>query len=186
MAEIQRLSRGGEIAGEASAHCARWIDLALGMGAADAVPFVIADIAFDPRTLLKCMYGCDDWGKLHTCPSRPRGPGTSEYRDMFGRYRWGVIVHTHEKKPAQRISYEIERQAFLAGYPLAFSLSDCGLCERCAGHDGEPCRFPQKARPAFHSVGIDVFATARRFGLPLEPLRDPEQEQNWYAAAFIE
>jgi len=132
------------------------------------------------------MYGCPDWGKLHTCPSRPGSPTMAEYRDMFSRYSWGVVVHTHDKRAAQKISYELERQAFLAGYPLAFSLSDCALCATCAGHTGEPCRCVQQARPAFHSVGIDVFATARRLGLPLEPLHDPEQEQNWYAAVFVE
>ncbi len=170
----------------AEALCAQWIAKALEMGAAHAVPFVISDIAFDPRTLLKCMYGCDDWGKLHTCPSRPGSPSIAEYHDMFSRYRWGIIVHSHEKKPAQLISYELERLAFLSGHPLAFSLSDCALCKRCAGHSCEPCRFPQKARPAFHSVGIDVFATVRRLGLPLEPLLTPDQEQNWYAAVFVE
>jgi len=164
----------------------RWIALALEMGAVDAVPFVLSDIAFDPRTLLKCMYGCPDWGKLHTCPSRPGSPTMAEYKDMFSRYSRGIVVHTHDKRAAQKISYELERLAFLAGYPLAFSLSDCALCGTCAGHTGEPCRNARQARPAFHSVGIDVFATARRLGLPLEPLLSPDQEQNWYAAVFIE
>lgn len=161
------------------------ITRALEMGAAHAVPFVIDDIVFDPRTLLKCMYGCSDWGKLHTCPSRPGSPTMAEYRDMFSRYRWGIVVHAHEKRPSQNVSYELERLSYLAGHPLAFSLSDCGLCKRCAGYEGEPCRCPQKARPAFHSVGIDVFETVHRLGLPLEPLLRPEQEQNWYAAVFV-
>jgi len=170
---------------EDAALRARWIALALEMGAADAVPFVLPDIVFDPRTLLKCMFGCPDWGKLHTCPSRPGSPTMAEYRDMFARYDWGIIVHTHDKRAAQKISYELERLAFLAGYPLAFSLSDCALCKTCAGHTGDPCRNAKQARPAFHSVGIDVFATARRLNLPLEPLRTEDQEQNWYAAVFI-
>ncbi len=167
-------------------QCARWVTLALEMGAVDAVPFVISDIVFDPRTLLKCMFGCSDWGKLHTCPSRPGSPSMDEYHAMFSRYRWGIVVHTHDKRPAQKISYELERQAFLAGYPLAFSLSDCALCKSCAGYDGQPCRNTKQARPAFHSVGIDVFATAHNLGLPLGPLLDPDQEQNWYSAVFIE
>ncbi|MDR3051005.1 MAG: DUF2284 domain-containing protein [Oscillospiraceae bacterium] len=164
----------------------QWIAQALSMGAVHAVPFSQTDIAYDPRTLLKCMYGCSDWGKLHTCPSRPGTPSMTEYRDMFSRYRWGIVVHAHDKHTTQRVSYELERQAFLAGYPLAFSLSDCGLCKTCAGYTEEPCRFPQKARPAFHSVGINVFETAHRLGLPLSPLREKDDEQNWYAAVFVE
>ena len=43
------------------------------------------------------------------------------------------------------------------------------------------------ARPAFHSIGIDVFKTVNQMGLPLRtlPTRDHE-DQNWYSAVFIE
>ncbi len=164
-----------------------YIRRALDMGAADAVAFSIEDIVFDPRTLLKCMYGCADWGKNHTCPSRPGSPGMAEYRDMFSRYRWGVIVHTHDKKLSQRISFALEGQAFRDGYYFAFSLSDCGLCETCSAVDGAPCRNVRMARPAFHSVGIDVFKTVRQLGLPLKTLANPDtDERNWYSAVFVE
>ena len=156
------------------------------MGAVDAVFFSLPDIVFDSRTLLKCMFGCPDWGKLHTCPSRPGSPTMGEYREMFSLYKWGIVVHTHDKRSAQKISYELERKAYFAGYPFAFSLSDCAVCDICAGRSGEPCRDPKKARPAFHSVGIDVYATVHKMGLPLEPLRSDGQQENWYAAVFME
>ena len=35
----------------------KYVDMALREGAADAVGFVISDIAFDARTLLKCKIG---------------------------------------------------------------------------------------------------------------------------------
>lgn len=160
---------------------------ALELGAVDAVPFVREDIVYDPRTLLKCMYGCDDWGKGHTCPSEHPEVTLEMYREMLKRYSWGIIVHAHDKHTNQQVSLELERLAFESGYYFAFSMSDCGLCARCAGHDGAPCRFPKKARPAFHSVGIDVFATVRRLGLPIYTLTDPgQEEQNWYAAVFVE
>ncbi|NLN47068.1 MAG: DUF2284 domain-containing protein [Clostridiaceae bacterium] len=166
---------------------ARYVDSALRLGAADAVEFDLADIVFDPRTWLKCMFGCADWGKGPTCPSRPGSPTPWQYRDMLSRYQWGVIVHAPDKKTSQRVSLAIEREAFLDGYHFAFSLSDCGLCEPCAGcATGEPCRFPKSARPAFHSVGIDVFSTVRAFGLPIRTLTSPEDPQNWYSAVFIE
>ena len=74
----------------------RYIEIALKMGATDAVPFRLSDICFDSRTLLKCMFGCPDWGKNHTCPSRPGSPTMKEYREMFSRYSGGVIIHTHD------------------------------------------------------------------------------------------
>ena len=56
----------------------KYLELAQEMGATDAVLFVAPQICWDSRTLLKCMYGCDDWGKNHTCPSRPHNPTMSE------------------------------------------------------------------------------------------------------------
>ncbi len=161
--------------------------LAMEMGAADAVPFTLADIAFDSRTLLKCMFGCSDWGKGLTCPSRAGSPSMAEYKEMFSRYRWGVIVHGHDKHISQKVSYALEKKAFNDGYYFAFSLSDCGLCEICAGFSGGECPNKLRARPAFHSVGIDVFKTVTRLGLPIGTLTDPDnQTQNWYSAVFVE
>jgi len=31
-----------------------------------------------------------------------------------------------------------------------------------------------------------VFKTVRKFGLPLETLKDETEQQNWYSAVFIE
>lgn len=163
-----------------------YLDMAEKMGAADAVAFEIGDICFDSRTLLKCMYGCPDWGKNHTCPSRAN-VSMAEYREMLERYRWGVIIHAHDKALSQKISLAIEAAAFADGHYFAFSMSDCAICAKCAAVDSLPCRNPHSARPAFHSLGIDVFKTVRALGLPLNTLRDQQtEEQNWYSAVFIE
>jgi len=68
---------------------------------------------------------------------------------------------------------------------LAFSMSDCALCAECAGKSDQLCRNIAKARPSFHSVGIDVFSTVKKLGLPLFPLRNIDDEQNWYAAVWL-
>lgn len=164
----------------------RYLALALELGAADAVPFTPEDIAFESRTILKCMFGCTDWGKGPTCPSRAGSLMPWEYEPVLRRYAWGVIIHAADKKIAQEASYAIEKQAFVDGYYLAFSMSDCACCSQCVGVKGNPCANPKKARPAFHSVGIDVFATARHFGLPIETLASDDAPQNWYAAVWIE
>ena len=162
-----------------------YIRKALELGADHAVLFDIKDIAFDSRTILKCMYGCSDWGKGHTCPSRPGSLKPWEYRKVFEEYSWGVIIHSTNKKISQDVSFAIEREAFLDGFYFAFSLSDCALCSECAGFKGKECLNPKKARPAFHSVGIDVFRTVHQFNLPLETLKNEHQQQNWYSAVFI-
>ncbi|HEX2946541.1 MAG TPA: DUF2284 domain-containing protein [Clostridia bacterium] len=164
----------------------KYVRKALEMGADDAVEFKIEDIEFDPRTLLKCMYGCGDWGKGNTCPSRPGSLSPWEYEKLFKKYRWGIIIHSKDKKISQDVSFAIESEAFTDGYYFAFSLSDCALCKECAGFKGCGCVNPRKARPAFHSVGIDVFKTVRKFDLPLNTLKEATDEQNWYSAVFIE
>jgi len=174
------MKRGAQI------HTKHFTDLAIKLGADHAVVFKIDDIVFDPRTILKCMFGCSDWGKGNTCPSRLGSLKPWEYQKIFERYSWGIIVHSTSKKNSQDVSFAVEREAFLKGYYFAFSLSDCTLCSECAGHGGAECVNPKKARPALQSVGIDVFKTVHRFGLPLKTLQNEDEEQNWYSAVFIE
>ena len=173
---------------ETAKFAQKYIDKALEMGATDAIFFDASQICWDSRTLLKCMYGCTDWGKNHTCPSRPHNPSMAEMKEMFSRYRWGIIIHTKEKNISQKISLAVEGAAFHDGYYFAFSMSDCGLCKECAGHSGcDTCRHPELARPAFHSVGIDVFKTVRDLGMGIETLADrDEQPQNWYSCVWVE
>lgn len=163
-----------------------FVNRALELGAEHAVVFKTEDIAFDPRTILKCMYGCGDWGKGHTCPSRQGSLMPWEYENVFKRYSWGIIIHSPEKKISQEVSFKIESEAFVKGYYFAFSLSDCSLCKECMGFKAKDCANPRKARPAFHSVGIDVFKTVRKFGLPIECMAEKSDPQNWYSAVFIE
>jgi predicted metal-binding protein len=163
-----------------------YVEKALSMGAQNAVRFSISDIVFDPRVVLKCLFGCDDFGKAHTCPYQRSPLSMDEYQRIMSKYRWGIIIGCDDKPTSQRISYEIERACFLDGYYFAFSLSDCGLCGQCAKAADADCRFPKKARPAFHGVGIDVFKTVRGFGLPIDVLRDDGDPQHWYSAVFVE
>ncbi len=163
----------------------RYVKLALEFGANNAVEFCIEDIIFDSRVLLKCMFGCSNYGYGHTCPSRTGSLSPWEYERVFKNYKKGIIIHSIDKKVSQDVSYEIERQAFFDGYHLAFSLSDCVICSTCAGTLGNPCVNKKKARPAFHSVGIDVFETVKKFGLPLSTLKEMGETQNWYSAVFI-
>ena len=65
-------------------------------------------------------------------------------------------------------------------------MSDCASCPECVGLKGKSCAHPKKARPAFHSVGIDVFATAHNMGLPIQTLASKDEPQNWYAAVWVE
>ena len=163
----------------------KYIKLALSLGAEHAVAVKPGHIVFDGRTLLKCMFGCDGWGKGPTCPSKEGSLKPWEYEMLLKKYNTVLIVHSPNKKIAQNVSFAIEREAFLDGDALAFSMSDCSICENCAGNTNEPCRNPKKARPAFHSCGIDVFTTVQKLGLPIKTLKDEAEPQNWYAAVWL-
>ena len=162
-----------------------YVNMAKKLGAQGAVEFVIDDIVFDPRTVLKCIFGCSDFGRIHTCPHQRSPLTVKEYRKILKRYEGGIILGSDIKLDSQQISFEIERKCFLDGYYFAFSLSDCALCSTCALVTDKECRSPKRARPAFHSVGIDVFKTVRNLGLPIEVLTDYNDAQNWYSAVFI-
>ncbi len=162
----------------------KYVKMALGMGAEDSKVISVNDLVFDPRTLLKCMYGCDDWGKNWTCPSTPKALRPWEAEKILKKYTWGILVHTKDPKLAQEISFEVEMKAFFDGYPLAFSMFDCYLCETCVFPD--PCRFPEKARPSMQALGIDVFSTVKKQGLPIEPLKTKGEKPNYYALVLIE
>ena len=162
-----------------------YISLAVSAGAKEAVAVTPDDIVFDGRTLLKCMFGCPDWGRGPTCPSREGSLKPWEMEPLLRKYKHVLIIHAHDKSAAQAAALAVERAAFYDGDAFALSMSDCALCEACAGHDGEPCRNPSQARPSFHSVGIDVFATVKRLSLPLNTLKDHDEEQNWYSAVWL-
>ena len=164
----------------------KYVNIALELGAKNAVKFDIKDIVFDPRVALKCIFGCSDYGRNHTCPYQKSPLTMDEYRKIFEHYKWGIVIGANDKKISQDISYEIERRTFLDGYHFSFSLSDCGLCNECSRIHSKPCNVPQKARPAFHAVGIDVFKTVGQLGLPLYVMQSKEDEANWYSAVFVE
>ena len=101
----------------------KYISYALENGAADCVKFDIGQIVFDPRTYLKCLYGCPEVGRNHTCPSKPGTPSMAELERMLKHYRWGIIIHTHDKALSQKISFALEGIAYRDGHYFAFSMS---------------------------------------------------------------
>ena len=165
---------------------ASYLRLALDMGARNAVVFQTDQLGFDARTTLKCMFGCDSWGKGHMCPSRPGSLSTWEYERVLRLYSGGVLVHAADGHVLQDVTCAVEKSAYRDGHYLAFSTSDCLRCTPCHGVNGEACPHPLEARPALHSPGIDVFATARGLGLPIEVLTSADDPQNWYGAVFVE
>ncbi|MCD1295484.1 metal-binding protein [Methanocella sp. CWC-04] len=84
-----------------------------------------------------------------------------------------LIVWIHETM------YDLEQHAFYQGYykALAFGAYPCIFCEDCIPEETKgiidvslkrECRHMEKVRTSMEAVGIDVFATVHKMGLPLE------------------
>jgi len=121
---------------------------------------------------LKCQYGCGGFNKRLCCP--PHAPSPETTRRMLGEYRHALVYSYPGRESARhrakmmRLLAGIERAAFLDGHYRAFAMGagPCRLCRTC--NVGGLCRFPYLARPAMEACGIDVYATARHAGIPLE------------------
>jgi len=58
-------------------------------------------------------------------------------------------------------------------------------CAKCAGTRAE-CKAPESARPSVEGMAVDVFATVRQLGYPIEVLTDYHQAMNRYALLLVE
>jgi len=145
---------------------------------------------------MKCMFGCDDYSKTASCP--PNLPSVSECEKFFLEYREAVIFHFEKKvdRPEDRFAWtrkvnlnllKLEQEIFLSGYEKAFLLflDSCNICEECPGKR-EECKEPKLARPTPEAMSVDVFATVKQVGYPIEVLSEYTQKMNRYAFLMIE
>lgn len=132
-------------------------------------------------TRLKCMWGCPGWGK---CKCQDLISFDDAVRTVK-KYNKILLLHTHDKHLLYKIAMEVERKAFLDGNYFAFSLSECLNCAECATPETRPCNNPKARRPSEHFMGIDVYSTVRKLGLPIKVVQSKEEEQNRYTFVLI-
>jgi predicted metal-binding protein len=154
------------------------------------------DIVVSQWVRFRCMFGCPAYGKRGTCP--PNVPSIDECRQMISEYTQGAVFHFEKEleKPDDRKAWskgialklvELEREVFLSGYYKTFLISfdACNLCETCDA-DRTKCKNPKIARPGADAMGIDVYATARSIGYPIQVLKNYDEAMNRYAFLLIE
>jgi predicted metal-binding protein len=102
-------------------------------------------------------------------------------------------AHRRSATTGAGLGQALERTVFLAGYYKAFAFlcGPCDLCRTCVavptkGDKTAACQHPDQARPAMEAAGIDVFATVRAAGLPIEVVCSEECLQNYYALVLVE
>jgi len=150
-------------------------------------------IAVEDFVLLKCKYGCKDYGKFYTCP--PYTPKPEETRKILKKYKWAMLIEfegatgRESRRKTQIVMAELEREAFLSSLHRAFAFApgSCKICAACPAEKAEnPCEFdkrqckdPVRARPSMESCGIDVFTTVRKAGLKIDIVKEGKNFKNY-------
>ncbi len=157
----------------------------------------------DPREIvvaewvrMKCLYGCVDYGKNAACP--PNAPSVEACARFFREYKRAAVFHFSKKvdRPEDRHAWgrklnlellKLEAEVFKGGFVKAFLLffDSCGICLECASARGA-CKEPKLSRPTPDALAMDVYATVRKIGYPIEVLSEYDQEMNRYAFLLID
>jgi len=153
------------------------------LGAIEAKLIDAPSIVTAPWVGLKCRYGCGAYNTSFCCP--PHTPTYLETREVIASYKYAILVHCKEVGNSTAIVCEMERRIFLAGYYKAFGLGN-GPCQLCAKCNTKGCVHTEQARPAMEACGIDVYATVRANGYPIEVVRDSSDDANYYGLVLIE
>jgi predicted metal-binding protein len=127
------------------------------------------EVAVESWVRLKCRFGCPGYETSLNCP--PFSPDEEKMREILSGYTHALLVQsTPPSKQFHQKLLELERSLFLDGHSeaLAFGAGPCTVCTECAP-EGR-CRFPELARPSLEACGVDVYETARRAGLVIEPV----------------
>jgi predicted metal-binding protein len=185
-----------------AAELDRYCQEAISRGAAHALVITPDLVATAPWVQWKCRFGCPDYGKWYCCP--PYVPTDQETRRVLDSYHRLILLHfqycfNSRKGPAGGDEYQkfrrdvdyvknMERTLFLDGFYRAFALphEPCQACDPCPPVAGKPCKFPEKARPAMESVGIDVYQTARSNDLPMQMMTGESDVCNCYALILVD
>jgi predicted metal-binding protein len=153
------------------------------LGAEDAKVIDPATIATAAWVRLKCRYGCGAYNTTLCCP--PHTPMPEETRRVIDCYQRAIFVHCKPGVNVKELIVALEREVFLDGFYKAFGLG-CGPCTLCKECNLESCVHAYEARPAMEACGVDVFATARANGLPLEVVTNHSCDQNYYGVVLVD
>jgi Predicted metal-binding protein len=154
------------------------------------------DIQVAQWVRVKCMYGCNSFGKSSACP--PNVPTVNECERFFSEFNQAVIFHFKAKvenseqltswcKTVNSKLSKLEKAVFLAGFYKTFVLyvDECNICSECTSERAE-CKNKKIARPCTEALAVDIYGTARSIGYPIQVLADSREEMNRYAILLIE
>lgn len=162
---------------------ATYIEKAVEYGAASAKIIECKSIITAPWVRMKCQFGCGVYGKSHCCP--PRTPTPKETQKVLNGYDNALLIHCQGRGNPSKIVSKLEKEMFLSGFykALAFGAGPCTICKEC---NKEACDHPEKARPSMEACGMDVYATARVNGYPINVLPDKSCTGNYFGLILLD
>ncbi len=158
------------------------VEKALELGAVEAKLIDTSQVAFDPRSHLKCRFGCKRWGKYWTCPPNLHF-SQEQFDEAFKEYDKAVVIKTTDAKLGQDVALGVEKESMMLGFGYSMALALCVQCEECAFP--EPCRFPHLARPSMDAYGVDFGKTLTPLGFKVEFDKDGKMMPAWYSMVLI-
>lgn len=151
------------------------------LGITEIVRISTIDVPVEDWVLLKCQYGCPNYGKRLVCP--PFSPEPARTRAILGEYSTAFLLSYEVPAQSREADMQVtedslttameaflrlERYAFLRGRHKAFvfGLNHCPGCEVCAAESGRSsCKHPQMARPSLEACGVNVRGLVEATGL---------------------
>lgn len=155
------------------------LDLVKKCGVSNCALIEQSDIVYDISFREICeKNNCGRYNRCYACP--PAIGDVYEQMEKVKLYKHGVlfnVVHELEdsydvegmadgKKAFTRCAMAITDEMDILGEDyLQLGVGGCGICERCAKEDGEPCRNPKYLKAAIEGCGMFVSETAKNAGL---------------------
>jgi predicted metal-binding protein len=173
----------GEASMKGKPQLQKFVRRARELGAVGAKVIPAETVLTAPWVRMKCQFGCGGFNSSLCCP--PHSPKPEETREVIACYRRALLIHCKSDVRPTKIVLKLEREIFLDGFYKAFGLG-AGPCRLCRTCNLKECTRPDDARPSMEACGIDVFATARANGFPIEVVRDYSCDENRYGVVLIE
>lgn len=141
--------------------------------------------------VLRCKYGCEKYGKSHSCP--PNSVSPSDMRKIMREYKRAILVAAKTKNPEDQKKFrkaliEMEKALFLANHYKAFALVPgcCDNCDACTAKEGKECSHPKENRPCIEGTGIDIFALVKKYKKNIQTIADKNKAFESYGLILLD
>ena len=136
-------------------------------------------------TVMKCRYGCPQYGRNLCCP--PFAPGWREMADILACYHRAILFRVHDMSVGTPLAIATSAGLFRRGFykALAFGTGPCHKCEVCKGKPVE-CPRPYETAPSMEACGVDVFATVRANGIEVATYAAPGAAPDCFGLILVD